>query len=152
MAASDPPEVWLRGPVADVLPLLQPVAHALLQAAEEVNRVVVPLAAGPLWARPGGQPGSAVHLRARRGSLRGAASLPGERSRARNLAAFRGDARPGIRAPGRSRPGAAPRHRGIDPARKAGSRPPAAPVYRARPVVPCRRAHAAARGTDDYDR
>src|SRR5437868_7042267 len=32
MTASDQPEVWLRGPVPEVLPLLQPVAHALLQA------------------------------------------------------------------------------------------------------------------------
>ncbi|HZF13545.1 MAG TPA: DinB family protein [Thermoanaerobaculia bacterium] len=69
MAASDPPEVWLRGPVADVLPLLQPVAHALLQAAEEVNRVVVPLAAGPLWARPGGAPSVGFHVRHAAGSL-----------------------------------------------------------------------------------
>ena len=30
-------EVWLRGPLADVPDLLQPVAHALLQAQEEIT-------------------------------------------------------------------------------------------------------------------
>ena len=36
MSDSQLPEVWLRGPLPDVPPLLQPVAHALLQAREEV--------------------------------------------------------------------------------------------------------------------
>jgi len=54
MTAPEPPEVWLRGPVPGIPPLLQPVAHALLQAVEEVRRVVGPLSPGPLWARPGG--------------------------------------------------------------------------------------------------
>ena len=31
------PEVWLRGPLPEVPALLQPVAHALLQAREEVE-------------------------------------------------------------------------------------------------------------------
>jgi hypothetical protein len=30
------PEVWLRGPLPGMPPLLQPVAHALLQAREEL--------------------------------------------------------------------------------------------------------------------
>jgi len=33
------PEVWLRGPVEGVPALLQPVAHALLQAQEELKRL-----------------------------------------------------------------------------------------------------------------
>ncbi|HEV7518707.1 MAG TPA: DinB family protein [Thermoanaerobaculia bacterium] len=69
MASSDPPEVWLRGPVADVAPLLQPVAHALLQAIEDVRRVVDPLAADHLWARPGGAPSVGFHVRHAAGSL-----------------------------------------------------------------------------------
>jgi len=34
------PEVWLRGPLADMPSLLQPVAHALLQAREEINELM----------------------------------------------------------------------------------------------------------------
>ena len=30
------PEVWLRGPLPDVIPELQPVAHSLLQVREEI--------------------------------------------------------------------------------------------------------------------
>ena len=33
-------EVWLRGPVDAIPALLQPVAHALLQAREEVNTLM----------------------------------------------------------------------------------------------------------------
>ena len=47
------PEPWLRGPVPGVPPLLQPVAHALLQAREDIRRVVTPLDSRALWARPG---------------------------------------------------------------------------------------------------
>jgi hypothetical protein len=36
------PEVWMRGPVPDIPPLLQPAAHALLQCLEEVRAVVGP--------------------------------------------------------------------------------------------------------------
>jgi uncharacterized damage-inducible protein DinB len=65
----DLPEVWMRGPVAGVPPLLQPVAHALLQAVEEVRAVAAPLAAEMLWARPGGAPSVGFHLRHAAGSL-----------------------------------------------------------------------------------
>ncbi len=33
-------EVWLRGPLPPIPALLQPVAHALLQAREEVNALM----------------------------------------------------------------------------------------------------------------
>ena len=48
------PEVWLRGPLPDVPPLLQPVAHSLLQCREEVRAAVRGLTPAQLWARPGG--------------------------------------------------------------------------------------------------
>ena len=48
------PEVWLRGPVDSVPALLQPVAHALLQAREDVTALVAGLPAARLWDRPGG--------------------------------------------------------------------------------------------------
>jgi uncharacterized damage-inducible protein DinB len=69
MTAPDLPEVWMRGPVPDIPPLLQPVAHALLQAAEEVRRVVSPLSPDHLWARPGGAPSVGFHVRHAAGSL-----------------------------------------------------------------------------------
>lgn len=60
--AHSPPEVWLRGPVPDVPPVLQPVAHALLQAAEEVRRLAADLADAHLWTRPGGLASAGFHL------------------------------------------------------------------------------------------
>jgi hypothetical protein len=69
MADPNLPEVWLRGPVPDIAPLLQPVAHALLQAVEDVRRAVDPLSASHLWARPGGAPSVGFHIRHAAGSL-----------------------------------------------------------------------------------
>jgi hypothetical protein len=66
---SDRPEVWLRGPIPEIPPLLQPVAHALLQALDEVRAAVGPLAPGPLWVRPGGAPSVGFHVRHAAGSL-----------------------------------------------------------------------------------
>jgi len=69
MTAPDLPEVWMRGPIPDVPPLLQPVAHALLQSQEEVERVVGALSPGEIWARPGGAPAVGFHVRHAAGSL-----------------------------------------------------------------------------------
>jgi uncharacterized damage-inducible protein DinB len=69
MIPPNPPEVWLRGPVPGIPPLLQPVAHALLQSAEEVHRVVSPLSPAQLWARPGGAASVGFHVRHAAGSL-----------------------------------------------------------------------------------
>ncbi|MFN2566652.1 MAG: DinB family protein [Gemmatimonadaceae bacterium] len=67
--ARQEPEVWLRGPVPGIAPLLQPVAHALLQAREDVHRVVTPLANDALWARPEGAASVGFHVRHAAGSL-----------------------------------------------------------------------------------
>ena|SRR5579862_872109 len=48
------PEHWLRGPVAGIPPLLQPVAHALLQARDEVNVLMRDFPEELLWERPMG--------------------------------------------------------------------------------------------------
>src|SRR5262249_14159386 len=56
------PEVWLRGAVPDVPALLQPVAHALLQAREEVHALMQDFAAERLWDRPGGVASAGFHL------------------------------------------------------------------------------------------
>lgn len=69
MPTSDLPEVWLRGPLPDFPPFLQPVAHALLHAVEDVRRTVEPLSETDLWARPGGAPAIGFHTRHAAGSL-----------------------------------------------------------------------------------
>ena len=56
------PEVWLRGPVDGIPALLQPVAHALLQAREDVAGLVADLPADRLWRRPGGAASAGFHL------------------------------------------------------------------------------------------
>lgn len=58
----DTPEVWLRGPLEGVPPLLQPVGHALLQAWEEVNEIMVGFPEGLLWERPAGVASVGFHL------------------------------------------------------------------------------------------
>lgn len=56
------PEVWLRGALPDVPALLQPVAHALLQAREEVERMMQDFPEDRLWTRPGGVASVGFHL------------------------------------------------------------------------------------------
>ena len=56
------PEVWLRGPLNDVPALLQPVAHALLQAREEVNKMMAGFPDGALWEKPYGMASPGFHL------------------------------------------------------------------------------------------
>ena len=55
-------EVWQRGPLPGIPPLLQPVAHALLQAREEVNEMMLNFPAELLWERPAGMASPAFHL------------------------------------------------------------------------------------------
>ena len=56
------PEVWLRGPVAGIAPALQPVAHALLQAREEVEALMQDFPEQKLWDRPAGVASVGFHL------------------------------------------------------------------------------------------
>lgn len=69
MASADLPEVWMRGPIPGIPPLLQPAAHSLLQSLEEVRRTVAPLSPDQLWARPGGAASVGFHVRHAAGSL-----------------------------------------------------------------------------------
>jgi uncharacterized damage-inducible protein DinB len=55
-------EFWLRGPVPGIPPLLQPAAHALLQAREEVNTLMTAFPDALLWERPGGVASPGFHL------------------------------------------------------------------------------------------
>jgi hypothetical protein len=62
-------EVWLRGPLRGVEPLLMPVAHTLIQVAEEAPRIVEGLTPEELRMRPGGAASVCFHLRHIAGSL-----------------------------------------------------------------------------------
>jgi len=56
------PEVWLRGPLPDMPNLLQPIAHALLQAREEVNELTLNFPEELLWERPAQVASMGFHL------------------------------------------------------------------------------------------
>ena len=79
------PEYWLRGPVAGIPALLQPVAHALLQSRAEVNALMEGFPEARLWDRPGGVASPGFHLQHLAGVLdrlltyaRGEALGPGQ--------------------------------------------------------------------------
>ena len=55
-------EVWQRGPAQGVPLLLQPVAHALLQAVEELERYTEDFPSEKLWERPAGVASVGFHL------------------------------------------------------------------------------------------
>ncbi|HEY6976271.1 MAG TPA: DinB family protein [Chitinophagaceae bacterium] len=63
------PEVWLRGPVENIPPLLHPVAHALLQAREEVNNLLKDFPNEKLWLKPAGAASVGFHLQHLHGVL-----------------------------------------------------------------------------------
>jgi uncharacterized damage-inducible protein DinB len=69
MATQNLPEVWLRGPVKNIPSLLQPVAHALLQAREEVNELMKDFPDEQLWTQPAGAASTGFHLQHLRGVL-----------------------------------------------------------------------------------
>lgn len=62
MAKDNKREVWLRGPLEGIIPLLQPVAHALLQAREEVNELMLNFPEILLWVKPVGMASVGFHL------------------------------------------------------------------------------------------
>jgi hypothetical protein len=62
MTENHKPEAWLRGPVEGIIPFLQPVAHALLQAREEVNALMVDFPEILLWVKPAGMASAGFHL------------------------------------------------------------------------------------------
>ena len=55
-------EVWQRGPLQEIPGLLQPIAHALLQAEEELNEMMNNFSDDLLWQRPANVASPAFHL------------------------------------------------------------------------------------------
>jgi hypothetical protein len=89
------PEVWMRGPLPGYAPLLQPVAHSLLQSLEEVRAHLPGLTPEQLWARPHGAASIAYHVRHAGGSLdRLLTYARGERLSDAQLSALRAEAEP----------------------------------------------------------
>jgi hypothetical protein len=65
----DKPEAWLRGPVDGIDPMLMPVAHALIQAREDVEALVGRVPETAVWERPGGAASIGFHVRHLGGAL-----------------------------------------------------------------------------------
>ena len=55
-------EAWLSGPIEGIPPLLQPVAHALVQALREAENLTNDFPEELLWTRPGGVASVGFHL------------------------------------------------------------------------------------------
>ncbi|PTQ94033.1 DinB family protein [Mucilaginibacter yixingensis] len=62
-------EVWLRGSLPEVPALLQPVAHALLQAREEINAMLRDFPKEKLWEKVAGMASVGFHLQHMRGVM-----------------------------------------------------------------------------------
>ncbi|HJQ63836.1 MAG TPA: DinB family protein [Burkholderiales bacterium] len=63
------PEAWLRGPIEGVDAHLQPAAHALVQAREDIDVATSGIVLEQLWTRPNGAASLGYHLRHLAGSL-----------------------------------------------------------------------------------
>lgn len=55
-------EVWMRGPITGVPPILQPVAHTLLQVQEDISRLVDNDLSAQIWIQPKGMASIGFHL------------------------------------------------------------------------------------------
>jgi uncharacterized damage-inducible protein DinB len=93
---SSQPEVWLRGPLPGVPAPLQPAAHALSQAREDLPRVALDLSTDELWRRPGGAASAGFHIRHIAGTIdRLLTYARGESLSERQLEALRSEREPG---------------------------------------------------------
>jgi len=63
MSTATQPEAWMRGPIAGIDPMLMPVAHALVQARDELQQIVSQVPADQVWSRPGGAASIGFHVR-----------------------------------------------------------------------------------------
>lgn len=69
MSTPHRPEVWLRGPLPGIDPILMPAAHTLVQVGEDVAEAAAGASDADLWARPGGAAAPGFHLCHLAGSL-----------------------------------------------------------------------------------
>ena len=89
------PEPWLRGPLPGVPALLQPVAHALVQAREDVPAFVAGVPDAALWTCPTGRASVGFHLQHLAGVLdRLLTYARGEALTDAQLAALRAEGQP----------------------------------------------------------
>jgi DinB family protein len=90
------PETWMRGPIEGIDPMLMPVAHALMQAREELERLATEIPADHVWLRPGGAASIGFHVRHLGAALdRLFTYARGERLSDAQKAVFRGEGEPG---------------------------------------------------------
>lgn len=88
-------EVWLRGPIDDIPSHLQPVAHALLQAREEVESWMADFSEDALWHQPASVASVGFHLQHLSGVLsRLFTYARGEELSDKQLEALQGEGRP----------------------------------------------------------
>jgi uncharacterized damage-inducible protein DinB len=62
-------EAWLSGSVEGIAPILMPAAHALIQAASDIEQWGKDLTSEEIWTKPHGAPSFAFHLRHIAGSI-----------------------------------------------------------------------------------
>ena len=107
------PEVWMRGPIDGIDPMLMPVAHALIQAREDVAALASTVPAEHVWLRPGGAASIGFHVRHLGAALdRLFTYARGERLNDEQKAVVRTETEPGRcdERADRSRAGSAPTH------------------------------------------
>src|SRR5512135_2556755 len=66
---SSPQPAWLRGPIRGIPALLQPVAHALVDADEDTQKALASMTTEQLNRRPGTAASAAYHVQHAMGSL-----------------------------------------------------------------------------------
>jgi hypothetical protein len=64
-----PGPIWLQGPVAGIPALLQPVAHALIEADEDIQQLLASLPGEHLWMRRNGAASVGYHILHAAGSI-----------------------------------------------------------------------------------
>ena len=62
-------EAWLSGNLEGIAPILMPAAHALVQAADDIEQAGKDLTSEEIWTKPDGAPSFAFHLRHIAGSI-----------------------------------------------------------------------------------
>ena len=91
------PEAWLCGPIDGIDSFLQPAAHALVQAREDLDRATARISTAQLWARPNGVASLGYHLRHAAGSLdRLLTYARGQQLNERQLAELKSEVEPAI--------------------------------------------------------